>query len=413
MRRTTAKLLIVEDNPFLGPDLVRTFETPARRHRDAFAIDRFSVDLATNRADAEAWLKKAADSYRPYDVLLLDLEIPESKDRPALMDEGFKILPRVNDLSCSQVVLNSLYIDLKKLHHPVQSGIFDYIIKKKENEIDDDDRAYTFQVVANAYRRSALQVSARWGEFLRKRSEQWRLVQTCASMLDHVSRIVTDGVGQLREHGQILGELLAARYDLRPNRDADDVLCRALLDIMKDTERIAADLPDVRRFLGDASLEEAGEQHLQEKVIEDLVRASAGNCLPGLASKGLSFSYLPRGRHKARIFSHDVQMIVDELMCNAIEASDCGGEISVDVAEMNGSQGEQTIEIQVKDHAKSIEEADRAAVISGSPVGIKHGRIWGLSLAQRVAENSGGWIDIQPSSSEIGNTVTLHIPVAS
>jgi CheY-like chemotaxis protein len=412
MKSKVPKLLIVEDHPHLGPALKRTFEAPAQRQRDAFAIDRFTVDLATNRAHAEALLKKAADSFQPYDVLLLDLEIPESEGQPAKMDEGFKILPLIRDPPYTQVVLNSQYINLKKLHKPVQSGIFDYIIKQDRDKLDDDGKADALQTVINAYRKGLLRQKSMWEEFLRKRSEQWRLFQTCARMVDYVSQIVTDGVGRLREHGRNLGDLLAARYELRPEHDAGDPLCQAVQQIMDDADRISAEIPGVRHFLGDASLEEE-EELLREGVVEDLVRAGAAKCLPGLAFKGLSLSHLPQGRHEARIFSHDIEMILYELICNAIEVSESGQEISVDVVEMRGSQGERTIEVRVEDQAPSLEKRIRDAIAANRPLGIKDGRGWGLSLAQRVAENSGAWIDIQETPSGVGNTVILHIPVAS
>ncbi len=166
------KLLIVEDNIYLGPILKRTFESPPERHRNAFAIDHFVVHLTDNRKTAEDLLAQAAASYQPFDALLLDLEIPPGPGLPTRMDEGFKVLKAVNERSCSQVIINSIHVDPTKLQKLLHEGICDFIIKKKEVELDDDDKAYTFQVVSNAYKKSSLTLQSSWEKFLQQRTER-------------------------------------------------------------------------------------------------------------------------------------------------------------------------------------------------------------------------------------------------
>jgi CheY-like chemotaxis protein len=410
MKRKIPKLLIVEDHVYHGPILKRTFESPLERNRSAFAIEHFVVDLADNRETAEELLAHAAQSFQPYDALLLDLEIPPRPGEKTRMDEGFKVLRAVDERSCLQVVINSIHIDLQKLHKLVQSGIYDYIIKKKEVELDDDDKAYTFQVVSNAYKKSALRLRSQWEEFLQERTERWRLVQTCAQMVDCVSKIVTDGVGRLREHCRGLGDLLASQYELRLERDADDPLCQAVGNIMDDASGIASELVGARALW----IKESGstDHPPHEENLEALVEESALRCLPGLALKGLKLNRSINGNHEARIFRHDVEMIIEELICNAVEASDVGQELSIRIDESTGLHRERTIQVCVIDEGERITKAERDAIAANRPLPVGKGRGWGLSLAQRVAETSGAWIDVKPGPTELGNTVTLHIPVA-
>jgi CheY-like chemotaxis protein len=422
------KLLIVEDFEPHWSFFQDLFESPPERYRieftsrrTEFSIDRFEVHIATNRLDAERLLAEADRNLRPYDVMLLDLGLPESpgEHEPVLVDEGYKLLPMVTERSCTQVVITTIQAEPDYFEKALRSDVCDYIIKPDPDKWTPQYALSVFRSVASACVKGVRRLESRWNDYLRERTERWRLVQTCAGLVDCASQIVTDGVGRLREHGRDLTELLAARYELRPEHDADDPLCRSIVEIMEDADWIANEFMNVRRHFGNGGFDqdssgETASVSPQSVDINELVTASAGRCLPGLALKGLAISYSSDEKLEARVFRHDVEMILDELLCNAIEASDPGQSISVKVAQKTGSQRERTIEIRVADHAAVIKTSYREAIAANRPLSVDGGRSWGLSLAQRVAENSGAWIDVdEPGPSVVGNIVTLHIPVAS
>jgi signal transduction histidine kinase len=405
MSATTHRILIVEDDEDLGPNWVDLFRGPPEDYRRYTGDDCFDVDLATNKADAAAFLSRAADEFRAYDVLLLDLQIPASATRrQPEMRNGIDVFNiAMEEKRCTQVVVASRYVDLKNLEHyrqALEAGRADFLNKF------DVDHETIFLSVLGALKKGRLKLQTQWNQWLRERTDQSRLVQSRAQIADELSRIVSDGVGRLREHGRSLSDLLKARYDLRPERDADDPLCQAVLRLTEDADWISSRCIRVRRELGDGKVTEDPES----AVIEEIVRERVELARAGLALKRLSLYPLPRGKHEAQIFRHDVEMILDELISNAIEASDSGQILRVEIDEIKGPHGERTIEIQVTDEAPSIKKLDRQSIAANRPV--NEGRGWGLSLAQRVSETSGSWIDVKPGSSEIGNTVTLHIPVS-
>jgi signal transduction histidine kinase len=414
MSATTHRILIVEDDEDLGPNWVDLFRGPPEEYRRYAGDDCFEVDLATNKADAAAFLSQAAEEFRAYDVVLLDLQIPTSATRrQPEMRNGIDVFNiAMEEKRCTQVVVASRYVDLKNLEHyrqALEAGRADFLNKF------DVDHETMFLSILGALTKGRLKLQTQWAQWLRDRIEHWRLVQSRAQIADGMSQIVSDGVGRMREHGRALSKLFEARYDLRSERDADDPLCRTVQRLTDDAERILSRCISVRRELDDGKLT---EDCAQPVVIEEIVRERVELSRSGLALKRLSLNRLPQGSHVAQVFRHDLEMLLDELISNAIEASNLGQTLSIEIDERieideaNGNYSERTIEIRVTDQAPSIKESDRRSIAANRPVDVKEGRGWGLSLAQRVAETSGSWIDVKPGSSEVGNTVTIHIPVA-
>jgi signal transduction histidine kinase len=408
MKAKTPRLLVVEDEGWYGPELCRIFEDPRERHRKAFGIDRFVVQLARTRAEAEAYLAEAAASFRPYDVLLLDLGLPESEGMPARREEGLRILPALDSRLGTQVAINSIYTDLNIINKTLDFGLYSFLLKRDSAKLEDDGEASVYQSVVDAYRQGELRRKSMWAEFQRERAEQWTLVHAYA-MADGMSQIVTDGVAKLRQHGQSLADLLAERNGLRPEQDADDLVYRSVLQILEDADWISECLR--ARFQTDEG--SLGDEAPREETLDELVHDSVWRCVSGIAYKGLSLAALPRGRHVARVYRHDLGKILDELISNAVEASGVGQGLAVEVDERAGPRGERTIEVCVRDEAPAIDARWGNAIALNQPLDADAGRAWGLSLARRVADKCGAWIDVVPGPSGAGNSVRLHIPVTS
>ncbi len=135
---------------------------------------------------------------------------------------------------------------------------------------------------------------------------------------------------------------------------------------MEDSSGIASELVGARAlWIKDSN----GSDHPpREEDLKTLVDESARKCLPGLALKGLKLNRSVNGNHEARIFRHDVEMIIEELICNAVEASDVGQELSIRIDERNGLHGERTIEVRVIDEGERITKAEREAIAANRPL---------------------------------------------
>jgi signal transduction histidine kinase len=92
-----------------------------------------------------------------------------------------------------------------------------------------------------------------------------------------------------------------------------------------------------------------------------------------------------------------------EVLANALEASPCGGTITVSTNDTPMCQ------VEVVDQGDPIPDDIRDRLKHGERVDQNEGRGWGLSLAQRAARNIACRLTCC-ASAEAGNTTTLTIP---
>src|SRR5688572_18117741 len=131
------KLLIVENNNLIRHDLQGLFSQP-QNLSDQNRTIAFHVDAARTGAEAQAFLDGAAASV-PYDVILLDLYLPET-DAPNAserLEVGQRLISNLSNKVCAAVVFMSAYSDAQTMATLIQSIAIDFIFKpfKSENDV--------------------------------------------------------------------------------------------------------------------------------------------------------------------------------------------------------------------------------------------------------------------------------------
>ena len=100
------KLLIVEDGP-LRKELCEAIGEIACKPRSKWARDNFVVESAGCAADAKAQLLDAAKIEQPYDLMLLDLGLPQGTGGNESIENGFAVLQVAQKSAVRTIVILS------------------------------------------------------------------------------------------------------------------------------------------------------------------------------------------------------------------------------------------------------------------------------------------------------------------
>jgi len=126
----------------------------------------------------------------------------------------------------------------------------------------------------------------------------------------------------------------------------------------------------------------------------------------------LKEEYLP-GEVKVSADADQLKQVLMNLMLNATEAMNMGGELSVSCileAGEKGSEYPRWLEIRIRDNGPGIPEEVMQSLFDPFVKGKASGVGLGLSISQRILELHHGWIAAVNNAGK-GATFTIHIPV--
>lgn len=111
---------------------------------------------------------------------------------------------------------------------------------------------------------------------------------------------------------------------------------------------------------------------------------------------------------RAKINSHLFDWVIENLLRNALDAMDGQGQITVEIAEVEGRA-----QIDISDTGKGIPTNKQKTVFNPGYTTKKRGWGLGLSLAKRIIENyHSGKIFVKNSKVNEGTTFTIQLPLA-
>lgn len=389
-------MLIIEDDDDIRRDLVETFVSPASGYVDAYQIPAFLVDEAATGSEADAFLSKAAVQFAPYDIVLLDIGLPQdahSKNPSREVGAGLlKSLKARYSGACIAVIIESVHTELPIFLDALRQGAADFLPKPFSNE-------EIVRSVAQVYKAAHTRLANQWNACEKQRRERWLLVQTCAKVADEMAKVISDGLGDVVEKTRALGTLIHEYYQLDETRDRSHPICAALAIIQK----MASDLGNDCAVKRSSFSPDSGP--MSKMRIADVVNEAIDSLRPGFAYKHSRVNWPGGGGQFVHTFRDDIGMIVQELIFNAVETSPEGSTIGVS---LQSKANEQSLELLVKDESSKLNDQARKAIAKGEVMGQSFGRGWGLALAQRVATNIG--LRLRIESSKSGNTVVLSIP---
>lgn len=395
--------LIVEDSPIQLDDIALAIESLDKSQRAEAGIDTISITKANCGATARHYLAQAVSKGQPYDLLLLDLSLPErpgGADNPEL---GFELLDLAREQKAVKgIVVISAFDELSRFVAPAfQRGASEFIAKP--------------------YGREELQqrVLKAW-ELIRERHRQRiedQRTKEGAAILD----------GLIKELAPYAEEGLSYRFS--------SCFSRFIQSVVYETEALRDDLqtlfsvelsseghPLVQRLRGlNEAVEEARQNwdKLQEafkydhdegeelKLEEELLQI--GRTLRPCVEVELAFS--PETTTRVLSFRQNVRIVLKELLIGGLSAVDTKHiwKAIVRIEPQNG-----LVAVQIEDNFPALDSKMVSRLNQGEAISPdrKHWRAWGLSVARHLALRGGGRLEIQAPANAEGNVITYLIPLA-
>jgi DNA-binding response OmpR family regulator len=386
-----ARVLIVEDRPAQLDAFMQYLDEIDEDARTTCGIKSFQSSLASTVKEAEDFFE-AADS--PYDILILDLELPVRKNDAPRIDHGMRLLESVSKMKVKEVIIVSGFNE------------YDYVIKAvRKGAVD---------FIAKPYKRELLQarVLELWKRILEKDSShlfeerikelipyaEHGFTYTFNSSFSNLVDLMTASADKIEKHAQ-------QRYGLNRRESANNYLIRCLVEQQEALCRAKANLGNLQSNFLSSRLK-------KPEIVEMLLAGIRQIVEPCLFTKKVDLKIPMTGGTTILTFQDDVHAILKEIVVGALselhDYSDNGNWIEVDVSITEGWVNvsfTDNLPSMNKDEVRRINDGDRVAADK------RFSRAWGLSIMQNIASHDGGQLTVEKQNGQ-GNIITYRIPLA-
>src|SRR5262245_52060686 len=130
------RIIVVEDEKPQAEAARHVLRTISREEMRDAGIDGVEVTLANCAAEARDHLRQAVENKTPFDIMLLDLGLPENNGESESADQGLSILNIVRDQQAAHgVIIVSVFTELDRYVGPAfRLGASDFIGKPYNEE---------------------------------------------------------------------------------------------------------------------------------------------------------------------------------------------------------------------------------------------------------------------------------------
>ncbi len=388
------QVLIVEDSPLQLEGNKNDLEAiPADRLRE-LGVDRFVCKLARNVEEAESLFPRAGEP--PFDLLLLDLGIPEREGEKDLPDNGQRLLERVRrEGIVKEVIVTSVWKEFDQVTRAFRSGAVDFIAKVITTEV-------LQAKVIECWKRLLGKESAR----LLGEERISELVPYAEKGLAHrFSTCFAKFVQAVADNGGDIERHVKERYSLDRREDSQDEFFRYI----EEQERLVEEAKNEWGALR-ASLLSSGQSEREEKV-ETLLREIHRSLLPCFVVKNVALDVVGESGAAVQAFEDNVRAVLKEILVGALNAlpdyNAARQTIGVEIGKVNGH-----VSVSFSDRLDPIPAEDARKINEESNISPlrRFEREWGLSVVQHIARLDAGRLEIKPHAQ--GNVVTYFIPSA-
>ncbi|HEY6348827.1 MAG TPA: hypothetical protein VI636_05395 [Candidatus Angelobacter sp.] len=395
------QILIVENEASLLGDYHRYITNIGNDALNSLRVIDFDIVEATCADDAKKELVKAAQQNRPFDLLLLDLGLPNhpNPNDPGEPGNGIAVLDCAQEQRAAKeiVVVSALLKEPKNVIEAVHSGAADFVNKL------DFRKEYVQEAVLRSLRRTVARSSLHIFDH-RIRS----LVPCSEQSLVYgfgicFSRCIQE-VG--RAEDAIQGEL-RERLGLDPEQDKSDLLVQQLMEIDRSLQSGRQDWVKQQTLLGLSHLPPNAEKVALTQAIAKLEK-DLESCLivknATIKNDDLMADVLS--------FNGDVLTVLSEMILGGL------AEIKEEFPRTNyelmlsAEVQENWVDLRLRDNCTTLKSQDARNINEGATIGPSaFDRAWGLSVAQYLALRGGGRLTVEPRTRE-GNIITYRIPRA-
>lgn len=398
--------LIVEDDHIQLKGLGTHLDKIDEDRRSDWGINSFQSSLADSVEKANDLIKTAD---LPYDILILDLELPNRKgvDKEKT-DNGHKFLESINKDIVKEIIIVSSFSHYDHVVKAMRKGAVDFIAKPYRRELLQTQVLESWKRVLEKDSAHLMQERLKELVHYNERGLAYRHTVCFGKFADEVlHRTAT-----LEEHAN-------SRYGLNRTRDPQDYFVESLVGFEESVN--AAKQMWMNLQVPSLPQEESHRAETIGPMLFDLEQA----LLPCLIVKKMKLEILPFGEIKVLTFQNDVRAILKELLSGALsEISDYNSQrrdatqpapdkelpnlIEIEVSAENGQAS-----VKFTDNLQPISIADAEQINRGSFIVSekRFSRTWGLTVMQHIAVLGGGRLAVEPLPQ--GNIITFLIPLDS
>ena len=403
------RILIIEDQSRPLEAIIRTIRDVERDEdkRLRYGIETFSIDSARWFLSGRDTLEAAAQANSPYDVLVLDLALPE--DEPTMerdlpqddTERGLKLLEFAQqEHVAKEIIIYSIFNEFENVKSPFHHGALDFL-KKPATE------AELTRAILSAWERVLASASNTIFEnrikTLAPYSEKG-IVHQFSDLFSHLIQSVMYDVEGIETN-------LNERLGIDSKRDSHDPLARHTNSITQAVEEARARWTDLQ---GRIAFDKTG---LSPVAIESTLTKIRNKLEPSLVVKHVNVSSPENTETAALSFAQDVSIILEEIITGALSEElplkSFSKESLTEKIDVSLGVDGNRLEIKFTDTMPRIPLATAEQINRGYLVETanRFGRVWGLSVAQQLAFRGGGKLEVKPTP--VGNVITYRVPPAA
>lgn len=388
-------VLIVEDTLHILNQLALLINSLSQQQKDEAGIESVTTDKASSISEAESFLIAASESRKPYDILMLDLSLPQHPDETDNVRGGLDLLSKAHKLQAvRKTIIVSGNFDLEShVSESFNRGAISFIRKPYPNvEVQRQllnavgllNEQYQFKHRKLVDERIPVLSASIWRSAnFEVRSRVYDLIQTFAYKSEEMRRELQDRFGIT---------------------DAEDSLLHHLTEIDSAIETSREGLADLLKGLENNS---NNGNEAEEFILNEELLALAESLKPCLE---ISFSSELTEKFVALSFQQNVQTVLKEILIGGL--SEQSDSTRTWQAEIEITSDESMISVNINDDFPPLPVEVAERISKGEHFSLKgvSTRQWGLSLAQHIALRGGGRLIVIPMSN--GNQITYLIPRA-
>jgi CheY-like chemotaxis protein len=386
------RVLIVEDDKYQAEAISYILKATDERHMKDAGIDGFEITVVNYAADARKAIEQAARDAAAYDLLLLDLGLPENPGEDEKPEMGIELLKLAKDREAARgIIVISVFTDLERY---ALLAATDFIGKPYGKEELQARALSAWKAVREKHRQRKisegdLALYANIGIIYR--------LSSCFSRFAHSAQ---------REVEEMRGDLLERFGELQPDT-APELLDRRLVMMESLIQRARDEWREIQepfQITGDTPYGLA---------IEEEIRRFAEELRPCIAIK-----LEPPAGHDVRIlsfkddFRNNALMIIREILTGGLSETNQADLSTLPEVVVNIEKKTGMAEISFRDSFSPIPADHAEQITKGEIIPPRDGqwRAWGLSVVQSLALRSGGRLIVDPL--EDGNLITYRVTLA-
>lgn len=386
------RILVIEDIRLNREDVIRCFRRISEKTRWHYGISSFEIDEAASVSEAEQHLKAAVS--RPYDLVMLDLHLPDNKpgDGTESLDNGHNLLKFIKESQTAKgIIVVSGIAEYENVIGSFKGGALDFV---KKPFFQEDIQPSVLNALARL-------MAAESERILSQRVHD--IVAYAEIGLAHSFKLIFNKLlDNVTEAADEVEKYVRERYGLDREKDPYDSLMLKLQGHQKAVAQARRDWAGLQ-----AELSSGGNQ-VKAGNAGQMLRDVKESLLPCLVVKKVALDPPDCDEREVMTFEKDVEVVMREIIAGALsEMPDYGEDRQIKIS---FTIEDTRAKVRFEDNLDPIPEEKKRAINEGQRIipDANFGRVWGLSVAQHVALRGGGELKVKTERGR--NVVTYYIP---